>query len=67
MTTQLNIGGMTCQNCVMHVTKALQAVPGVIASEVDLQQQSAKIEHDGVDVQALIAAVEEEGYQATTH
>ena len=65
MTTQLNIGGMTCQNCVMHVTKALQAVPGVTASEVDLQSKSAKVEHDGTDTKALIDAVEEEGYTAS--
>ncbi len=65
MTTQLNINGMTCQNCVMHVTKALQAVPGVTATEVDLQHKSAKIEHDGADVKTLIAAVEEEGYEAS--
>ena len=65
MTTNLTIGGMTCENCVMHVTKALQAVPGVTATTVDLQTQSAKVEHDGAELPALIAAVEEEGYTAS--
>ncbi len=65
MTTNLNIEGMTCDHCVMHVTKALQAVPGVTETTVDLQTKSAKVEHDGAELQNLIAAVEEEGYTAS--
>lgn len=59
----LNVTGMTCQNCVKHVTHALQAVPGVEKVEVNLDTGTAQIEGTP-DVQALISAIEEEGYEA---
>lgn len=59
----LNIQGMTCGHCVMHVKQALLAVPGVEAAEVDLQAARARVEGT-VDPQALVAAVEAEGYSA---
>lgn len=64
MTTTLNITGMTCQNCVRHAREALEAVPGVTAVTVTLEPGQAQIEHEGAPVDRLIAAVEEEGYQA---
>lgn len=64
MTTLLNIGGMSCQMCVQHVTRGLQNVPGVQKVEVDLERGAARVEHETVAVQHLIAAVEEEGYEA---
>lgn len=59
----LSVTGMTCQNCVKHVTQALQAVPGVEQVAVDLASGTAQVK-GSPDVQALIAAVEEEGYEA---
>ena len=64
MTTLLTIGGMSCQMCVQHVTNGLQNVPGVQSASVDLERGAAHVEHEAVDVQQLIEAVEEEGYQA---
>ncbi len=63
MSTELNISGMTCGHCQTAVTKALQGVPGVKDVQVDLQTGTAVIEGQA-DVQALIAAVGEEGYGA---
>ena len=65
MTTELKIEGMSCQMCVQHVTNALREVPGVTASEVDLQQARAMVQHENADGQQMIAAVEEEGYHAS--
>lgn len=31
----LGVGGMTCDDCVVHVTSALSAVPGVRRAQVD--------------------------------
>lgn len=59
----LSITGMTCQNCVKHVTQALQGVPGVARVAVDLASGTAEVEGTP-DVQALVSAVEEEGYEA---
>lgn len=59
----LSVTGMTCQNCVKHVTHALQGVPGVERVTVDLASGTAKVEGNP-DVAALVSAVEEEGYEA---
>ena len=63
-TIELAIEGMTCDHCVNAVTGALKEVPGVKAAKVDLDSKSASVEGDQVEVAALIAAVEEEGYEA---
>lgn len=64
VTTQLEISGMMCAACAGHVTKALQSVPGVRRVQVQNDPDVATVEHDGVNVGALIAAIEEEGYNA---
>lgn len=62
---ELNVTGMTCDHCVHAVTNALQDVAGVSKAIVSLDEKSARVEVDGVvDVAAMIAAIEEEGYEA---
>jgi copper chaperone CopZ len=63
-TTQLQISGMSCDACVSHVTNALRAVPGVREVQVQLSPGSATINHEGVDLNTLMEAVSEEGYEA---
>ncbi|WP_407543545.1 heavy metal-associated domain-containing protein (plasmid) [Deinococcus radiomollis] len=63
MSTELNISGMTCGHCQTAVTNALKSVPGVENAQVDLQTGKAVVEGQA-DVQALLAAVTEEGYGA---
>ena len=65
MTTELKIEGMSCQMCVGHVTRALAEVPGVTATSVDLEGGNATVQHHGADAAMMIAAVEEEGYEAS--
>lgn len=55
---------MTCQNCVRHVTEALTEVPGVQSVKVDLAAGTATVEHTTATREALVAAVEEAGYEA---
>jgi copper chaperone len=62
-TTVFEIRGMTCDNCVKHVTQAVQAVPGVRHVHVELATNSARVEGD-FDAGKVVAAVEEEGYEA---
>ncbi len=64
-TIELDITGMTCDHCVNSVTNALKEVPGVTEAVVSLDEKQAKVTAESVDVQALIEAVEEEGYTAT--
>ena len=61
---ELDITGMTCDHCVNSVTGALKQVPGVTDAIVSLEKKEAVVTADSVDVEALIAAVEEEGYAA---
>lgn len=44
--TTLNIEGMTCARCIMHITRALQKVPGVSDVKVDLTSGKAVVEYD---------------------
>jgi len=54
----LGVGGMTCDDCVVHVTEALEAVPGVENATVDLASRSAMVTASpDVAAEALAAAV----------
>ena len=64
MKTVLKIGGMTCQNCVRHVREALQKAPGVRSTEVSLEAGRAEVNGEGLELKALVEAVEREGYTA---
>lgn len=61
--TILTITGMTCNHCRMHVQKALAQVPGVTSAEVDLAAGRAQVA-GSAPLEALVAAVEAEGYSA---
>jgi len=63
--TELKITGMTCNHCVMHTKKALEAVEGVENAEVTLEPGAAKIT-GSADVNDLIRAVKDAGYTAET-
>jgi len=64
-TVELEVKGMTCGSCVKHVTKALQAVPGVTHVEVDLANGRARVDCDLQAGEApLIAALAREDYPA---
>lgn len=58
----LGVGGMTCDDCVVHVATALEAVPGVEKATVDLATRSAVVTaRPGVSASALAAAVHASG------
>lgn len=64
MNTQaFRVSGMTCGNCVRHVTQALDALPGVEEVQVDLAGGSATVTGT-VDPSAVIATLAKEGYPA---
>lgn len=66
-TVELEVTGMTCNNCKAHVTKALSEVPGVTNVDVDLQKGAARVQvsgDSGTTVQ-LVEAVRDAGYQAS--
>ena len=63
---KIEIDGMSCQNCVGHVTDALRAVDGVTEVEVWLEEKNAVVESASELPQvSLQSAVEEAGYTVT--
>ncbi|MGX5359054.1 heavy-metal-associated domain-containing protein [Kocuria sp. KH4] len=64
-TTQFQVTGMTCGHCEMSVREEVQEVAGVTGVEVSHQSGRLTVTSDQpVDEAAVIAAVEEAGYQA---
>ena len=63
--TNLTISGMTCGHCKKAVEEALTSVDGVERVEVNLEQGTARV-NGSAELATLIAAVEEEGYQASS-
>ena len=63
----LNIDGMNCNGCVASVTKILHGVDGVARVAVSLADKRAEVAFDAAktSVDALIAAVEDGGYDAS--
>ncbi|HJU84686.1 MAG TPA: cation-translocating P-type ATPase [Holophagaceae bacterium] len=63
MTTRtFPVEGMTCASCVRRVEKALAAVPGVAAVQVNLASEEATVDFEGVAPEALAQALEARGY-----
>ncbi len=62
-TTVLHIEGMSCQNCVRHVTEALSAVAGVQSVTVSLEHKTAELVSTAApSSESLRLAIEEAGY-----
>ncbi|HLF02514.1 MAG TPA: FAD-dependent oxidoreductase, partial [Anaerolineales bacterium] len=63
---ELDVLGMTCDSCVLHVTKALESVAGVKNAEVPGWQSGRATVHveANVDAKALSTAVQQAGYTA---
>ena len=64
MEKKVIIEGMMCQNCVKHVTNALNALPGVTAT-VDLDTKTALVTGDVTD-EAIRKAIADAGYEVTS-
>jgi len=68
-TTRFAVDGMTCGNCVRHVTEELTALPGVTDVQVDLVAGGSSpvtVTSDApLTDEAIAAAVDEAGYAVT--
>jgi len=63
----LDIRGMTCESCVLHVTRAIQSVPGVKKADVPGWESgmATVIAAPELNLAALSAAVSKAGYTAS--
>jgi Cu+-exporting ATPase len=59
----LDIGGMTCASCATRIERKLNRIDGVTAS-VNYATEKARVQASGVEIAALIGAVEAAGYTA---
>ena len=60
----IKVKGMSCQHCVMAVTKALSAIDGIKDVKVDLKSgQATYDETKPVDAKVIADAVKKAGYE----
>jgi len=60
----IKIKGMSCQHCVMAVTKALAALDGVKDVKVDLKSGMATYEEvKAIDPKVVAVAIKKAGYE----
>ena len=66
MSTHLTylVAGMTCDHCTVAVTDEVTKVAGVASVDVDLDSKLVRIVGSGVDETAVVAAIDEAGYDA---
>lgn len=61
----LNVQGMTCRSCTVHVERALSTVAGVESARVDLATKTAVIVGSDIEQRELLEAVQDAGYTAS--
>jgi len=66
-TVVLDVQNMTCELCPITVKKALDKVPGVAATKIDLAKKTATVKFDPerASVAALVKATTNAGYPST--
>ena len=64
---ELQVSGMTCQNCARHAREALEKVPGVRSAVVSLPEERASVQwqsDSSPDTEALMESLKAAGYPA---
>lgn len=64
MESSLKIKGMSCQHCVMTVTKTIGSLEGVKDVKVSLEKGEASFEHDAeINMNDLQAKLQKAGFE----
>jgi len=64
MVSILKVKGMSCQHCVMSVTKALDQLEGIQNVQVDLQKGEVRFDNTkALALNRIEKAIEEAGYE----
>jgi copper chaperone len=64
MTQTYVVAGMSCEHCRVAVTQEVSGVPGVTRVDVDLDAKRVDVHGEGVEPAAVVAAIDEAGYDA---
>lgn len=59
-----SVPGMSCGHCRVAITAEVAAVAGVDSVDVDLDTKLVRITGENLDDAALVAAIDEAGYEA---
>lgn len=62
-TITYSVPGISCGHCRMAITNEVAPLPGVESVEVDLDAKTVTVTGDALDEQAIIAAIDEAGYE----
>jgi copper chaperone len=63
-TLTYRVDGMTCEHCTAAVSEEVAKVAGVARVDVDLQAKLVRVSGESVAPEAVIAAIDEAGYDA---
>ena len=63
-TVTLSVPGMTCGHCEAAVKSEVGKIPGVESVSVDLDTKDVVVTGEALDLDTLIGAVDEAGYDA---
>jgi copper chaperone len=58
------VEGMSCDHCKVAVTGEVSKVAGVSSVDVDLDSKLVRVHGSAVDAAAVVAAIDEAGYDA---
>ena len=58
------VDGVSCEHCRTAISGEVGRVPGVRSVDVDLEAKLVRVEGAGVDDAAVLAAIDEAGYDA---
>jgi copper chaperone len=64
VTMTYSVPGIHCDHCKAAVTRELEGVRGVQTVEVDLETKLVTVSGEGLEDTALVAAIDEAGYDA---
>ena len=62
---RFSVPGMSCGHCEAAVKGEVSKVVGVTGTHVDLDTKLVTVSGDGVDRAAVVAAIDEAGYEVT--
>jgi copper chaperone len=64
MTQTYLVSGMSCGHCTAAVTDEVSKVAGVDTVDVDLDSKLVQVSGDAIEHDAVVAAIDEAGYDA---
>jgi copper chaperone len=62
-TLTYSVPGVSCAHCQAAITDEVSTLPGVEAVEVDLETKIVVVTGDPLDEEAIMAAIDEAGYE----